>query len=744
MRLSTRIASAAAALLIVAAGLIAAPAPAAQALSGADFDPSLIISDPVFFNSSSMTRDQIQSFLDDKGGTCQSGYTCLADYRQTTFTREADSTCQRYEGASNETAASIIVKVARACGINPQVLLVTLQKEQSLITSTAPSSTKYRIAMGYGCPDTAPCDTRYYGFYNQVYMAGRQLVRYGDLPSIFNWFPVGSPSNVRYHPNAACGSKRITIRSEATAALYYYTPYTPNAAALANLTGTGNSCSSYGNRNFWRFFNAWFGSPVRATQLASAPGTATASVTPQARVTLSWSAPTALEQLPVTDYRLTLSRDGGATWSLFSDPVSSSTTHTFAARPATDYIFRIQAVNHVGTGAASEVAFSTPVVVPAAPASLTAEVAGTTGLTLSWAAPESVGGGAVTDYQLSFSRDGGQSFSTFADPVGTATTARLTVRAGTDYVWRVRAVNSFGAGEPAEVAVSMPSQTPSAVQNLTHSLVGTRLTLDWDAPASPGAAAITDYRLSFSRDGGATFSPFTDPVSTATAATFSVRAGTDYQWRVTPVNRFGSGPGATIAVSTRATPDAVTSLAASVAPGPVLTLSWVAPARVGTSPIRDYRLTFSRDGGATYSVYPDAVSTATSATFPVRAGTDYRWRVQAVNAAGASPAAEVLIVTPAAAPPGAVTDLSAALSGRSTLTLSWRAPESAGGAAITDYRLSFSRDGGASYATYADGVSTATSATFPVRTATDYLWRVQAVNRFGAGPAASVAISTPV
>lgn len=250
------------AMVIVVSGLIAVPAAPATALSGSEFDPGLIISDEVFFNKSAMSRDAIQAFLDDKGGTCQSGYTCLADYRQTTFTRAADSTCASYTGATDETAATIIYKVAQACGINPQVLLVTLQKEQSLVTSTAPSSTKYRIAMGYGCPDTAPCDARYYGFYNQVYMAGRQLVRYGDLPGTFNWFPVGTATNVRYHPNSACGSKRVTIRSEATAALYYYTPYTPNAAALSNLTGTGDSCSSYGNRNFWRFFNNWFGSPV--------------------------------------------------------------------------------------------------------------------------------------------------------------------------------------------------------------------------------------------------------------------------------------------------------------------------------------------------------------------------------------------------------------------------------------------------------------------------------------------------
>jgi len=44
--------------------------------------------------------------------------------------------------------------------------------------------------------------------------------------------------------------------------LYYYTPYVPNKAALDNLYGTGDACSAYGNRNFWRFYHDWFGSPI--------------------------------------------------------------------------------------------------------------------------------------------------------------------------------------------------------------------------------------------------------------------------------------------------------------------------------------------------------------------------------------------------------------------------------------------------------------------------------------------------
>jgi LysM repeat protein len=65
-----------------------------------------------------------------------------------------------------------------------------------------------------------------------------------------------------YNPKASCGRQTFKLKSQATAKLYYYTPYVPNASALRNLWGSGDSCGAYGNRNFWRQFWTWFGSPV--------------------------------------------------------------------------------------------------------------------------------------------------------------------------------------------------------------------------------------------------------------------------------------------------------------------------------------------------------------------------------------------------------------------------------------------------------------------------------------------------
>ncbi len=228
---------------------------------GSAFDPGNIISDAEFFRSGSMSVEAIQAFLNQRNPDCREGYVCLKDFTETTFDREKTVLCQAYEGGENESAATIVNKVSTACGVSVEALLVLIQKEQSLITLSAPSDTRFERATGYACPDTAPCDEKYFGFYNQVYNAAKQFKRYSNPPGtsrFFTWFPVGVTSSVRYHPKSSCGTTPVVFKNQATAGLHYYTPYTPNEAAITNLASTGDSCSAYGNRNFWRVYNYWF------------------------------------------------------------------------------------------------------------------------------------------------------------------------------------------------------------------------------------------------------------------------------------------------------------------------------------------------------------------------------------------------------------------------------------------------------------------------------------------------------
>jgi hypothetical protein len=249
-----------ASLLTVVSAVVAAPGtPASAATSASTFDAGNIIGDDTFFNSATMSAADVQTFLNGKVSTCRTGYTCLKDYSQATTTRAADLYCTTYTGAARESAATIIAKVATACDINPQVLLVMLQKEQGLVLSTAPTSNAYLIAMGYGCPDTAACNTAYYGFANQVWNAAHQLQKYTKNSSMFSFQP-GRNNIIQYSPSASCGTKTVYIQNQATADLYIYTPYTPNPASLAAGYGSA-ACGAYGNRNFYLYFSDWFGNP---------------------------------------------------------------------------------------------------------------------------------------------------------------------------------------------------------------------------------------------------------------------------------------------------------------------------------------------------------------------------------------------------------------------------------------------------------------------------------------------------
>jgi LGFP repeat len=237
--------------------------PSAEALSGSAFNPGLIISDSNFYDSNAMSESQIQSFLNAK---CAGG-NCLNVVLSPSTTRVPTNMCPgTYTGAASETSAAILYKVQRACGISAKVLLVTLQKEQGLVTLANPSAAKLQKAMGYACPDTSVCDSQFYGFFNQVYSAASQFKRYGlrtaDNVSFRTKFQIGIPYPIQYNPNPSCGTLSVTVQNKATTALYYYTPYTPNGPALANLSGVGDSCSAYGNRNFWVYYNNWFGDPT--------------------------------------------------------------------------------------------------------------------------------------------------------------------------------------------------------------------------------------------------------------------------------------------------------------------------------------------------------------------------------------------------------------------------------------------------------------------------------------------------
>ena len=296
---------------------------AVHAANASDFQAGRIIDDQVFFDANALSASQIQSFLFTQVQTCDSSgnqiftgyyngtdsngvnhspfagghsytsvdnikraqldnrypapYTCLKDYLENTSTHANNIGNPIASVSGGISAAQIIYNEAQNYSISPKVLLVLVQKESSLVTDDWPWPNEYKTATGYGCPDTAVCDSAFFGFYNQVHKAALQYRLYANTPNNYN-FVIGTNSILehpvdQYCPNPAHIS--VNIVNQATAGLYNYTPYTPNAAAMSNLYGSGNSCSAYGNRNFWRLYTDWFGStfiPSYASKYISQSG----------------------------------------------------------------------------------------------------------------------------------------------------------------------------------------------------------------------------------------------------------------------------------------------------------------------------------------------------------------------------------------------------------------------------------------------------------------------------------------
>lgn len=240
------------------------------------FKAGRIIDDSIFTNSSSMNASQIQTFLNSKVPVCDTWGSQQSEFGGGTRAEWGTAhgypppyVCLKDYGENGSSAAQIIYNVAQQYRINPQVLIVLLQKEQGLVTDTWPLSSQYRTATGYGCPDTAACDSQYFGLTNQLQWSGKMFRAILDNnPNWYTPYVLGN-NYIRWSPNASCGGSNVNIENRSTQALYNYTPYQPNQAALDAGYGTGDSCSAYGNRNFYQYFKDWFGNTYGPSYLAN-------------------------------------------------------------------------------------------------------------------------------------------------------------------------------------------------------------------------------------------------------------------------------------------------------------------------------------------------------------------------------------------------------------------------------------------------------------------------------------------
>ena len=506
-------------------------------------------------------------------------------------------------------------------------------------------------------------------------------------------------------------------------------------------------------------------SPVNATP-ATTPGVPASldATAGNGQITLSWSAPGSTGGATITGYRVEWKLNTATSWPTASPNRATSTTtsHTFTGLTnGTAYNFRVSATNSAGTGTATSPVNATPaaaVTAPGAPTGLGA-TPGNTQVTLSWSAPSSNGGAAITGYRVEWKLSTASTWPTTSPNRATSTTTSHTFTGltnGTAYNFRVSATNSAGTGTASSPVNATPATTPGVPASLGATAGNGQVTLSWNAPSSTGGATITGYRVEWKLNTASTW-PTTSAnraTSTTTSHTFSsLTNGTAYNFRVSATNSAGTGTATSPVNATPAAaataPGAPTGLGAT--PGNTqVTLSWSAPSSNGGAAITGYRVEWKLSTASTWPTTSAnrATSTTTSHTFTgLTNGTAYNFRVSATNSAGTGTATNAVNATPAAAAtaPGAPTGLGAT-PGNTQVTLSWSAPSSNGGAAITGYRVEWKLSTASTWPTTSANraTSTTTSHTFTGLTnGTAYNFRVSATNSAGTGTATNAVNATP-
>ncbi len=288
---------------------------------------------------------------------------------------------------------------------------------------------------------------------------------------------------------------------------------------------------------------------VRAAPPAPTGLTATAG---NASVTLAWNDPS---NTTITGYEYQMRWTGVGWQDWVAVPSSGASTTSYAVTGltnGTEYRFKVRAVNAAGAGRAGPsadpwyIAATPQVPPPAAPAGLTA-TSGNASVTLAWGDPANT---TITryEYQMRWTGVGWQDW--VAIPNSGATTLSYAITGltnGTEYRFKVRAVNAAGAGragpsaDPWYVSATPQVPPPAAPTGLTALAADASVALAWDDPLN---TTITGYEYQMRWTGVDWQDWVAVPNSDASTTSYAVTGltnGTEYRFKVRAISAGGAG-----------------------------------------------------------------------------------------------------------------------------------------------------------------------------------------------------------
>jgi uncharacterized protein (TIGR02145 family) len=390
--------------------------------------------------------------------------------------------------------------------------------------------------------------------------------------------------------------------------------------------------------------------------------------------------------------------------------------------PSTKYYVRAYISRGSAVAYGSEINFTTTAIItPGAPTNVVAE-AGNAKATVTFTAPVSDGGSAITGYTAT-SSPGGLTGTGSASPV---TVSGLTN--GTAYTFTVTATNANGTGPASSASNSVTPSTsltvPGAPTGVSATAGNAQATVTFVAPASDGGSAITGYKVTSSPSG------FIGTGSSSPITVTGLTNGTAYTFTVVATNINGNSAAST--ASNSVTPSTVPSapiIGTATKGNTQATITFSAPTSDGGSTITGYTVT-SNPGSITGNGTASPI-TVTGLTN----GIAYTFTVTATNANGTGPASAASnSVTPSTTVPGSPI-IGSATKGNAVATVTFTAPISDGGSAITGYTAT-SNPGG-----FAGTSSSSPITVTGLTNGTAYTFTVTATNANGTGPASTTSNS---
>lgn len=380
--------------------------------------------------------------------------------------------------------------------------------------------------------------------------------------------------------------------------------------------------------------------------------------------------------------------------------------------------------------------------IPDPPAGLALSAATATTLTASWTAVTGATSYTATAYDAA--APGGSAVSTCT----TATTSCAISGLSNVTTYHV-AVNATKSGatsaDSARVTGTTIAAVPTAPTNVTVTGADAALSVSWGAPTSNGGASITGYTAqAWTAASGGTVAERCTAAASATSCTIApLTNGTTYYVAVFATNSVGDGTASDrLARSPGSLPGAPRSLTTSRGDGNV-TITWVAPLSEGSSAITSYTARVRTAASSAAEVVGSCTTAALSCTVSgLTNGTIYYASVTATNSVGeggpSSFATVAALNTPG--PPRNVT----ARAGNGYATVTWAAPSSTGGSAITQYvvRAYHVAEGGDPIATCEPKPATSLRCDIgPLVNGGNYFIDVTARNSLLTGPASTPRVS---